>query len=134
MIAAWSDEALWAKWQRLRTVRGAVTAAIEPLRRDKYIGSSLEAEVTITCYDPADVALLGSVDFAEVAIVAAACPVAGDPRAGEEMGEVAATSIADVAVEPVKTEFEKCGRCWRHLPEVSEDGALCARCEDVVGG
>ncbi|WP_394658633.1 zinc finger domain-containing protein, partial [uncultured Novosphingobium sp.] len=23
-------------------------------------------------------------------------------------------------------------RCWRHLPEVQDDGALCARCEDVV--
>ncbi|MDB5716957.1 MAG: isoleucyl-tRNA synthetase, partial [Sphingomonas bacterium] len=41
--SAWADEALWVKWQRLRTIRGAVTAAIEPLRRDKYIGSSLEA-------------------------------------------------------------------------------------------
>ncbi|MDB5689899.1 MAG: Isoleucyl-tRNA synthetase [Sphingomonas bacterium] len=131
---AWSDEALWAKWQRLRTVRGAVTAAIEPLRRDKYIGSSLETEVTLTCYDPADMALLDSVDFAEVAIVAAACPVAGDPQARAELGEVSAISIADVAVEPIKTSFEKCGRCWRHLPEVTEEGALCARCEDVVRG
>jgi len=29
--------------------------------------------------------------------------------------------------------MHKCGRCWRHLPEVSDDGALCDRCEDVVG-
>jgi isoleucyl-tRNA synthetase len=131
---AWSDEALWAKWQRLRTVRGAVTAAIEPLRREKYIGSSLETEVTITCYDPADVALLGSVDFAEIAIVAAACPVAGDVAAGAELGEVSAVSTADIAIEPMKTSFEKCGRCWRHLPEVTEEDALCARCEEVVRG
>jgi isoleucyl-tRNA synthetase len=131
---AWSDEALWAKWQRLRTVRGAVTAAIEPLRRDKYIGSSLETEVTITCYDPTDISLLDSVDFAEVAIVAAACPVAGDPQARAELGDVSALSTADIAIEPLKTSFEKCGRCWRHLPEVSEEGALCARCEDVVRG
>ena len=26
----------------------------------------------------------------------------------------------------------KCGRCWRLLPEVSEDGALCGRCEDIL--
>ena len=37
----------------------------------------------------------------------------------------------DVAV--TRTSHHKCGRCWRHLPEVAEDGALCARCEDVVG-
>ena len=31
-----------------------------------------------------------------------------------------------------RTSDEKCGRCWRLLPEVPEDGALCARCEEVV--
>ena len=30
--------------------------------------------------------------------------------------------------------FSKCGRCWRLLPEVAEDGGLCARCEGVVNG
>ena len=131
---AWADEALWVKWQRLRTIRSATTAAIEPLRRDKYIGSSLEAEVTIACYDPADMRLLESVDFAEMAIVAKACTVAGGRDAAAELGEVAVLGTADVAVEPLKTEYEKCGRCWRHLPEVTEDGALCARCEGVVHG
>ena len=34
-------------WQRLRELRTQVTEAIEPLRRDKVLGSSLEAEVTV---------------------------------------------------------------------------------------
>ena len=34
----------------------------------------------------------------------------------------------------VKTANHKCGRCWRHLPEVREDGGLCDRCEAVVNG
>jgi isoleucyl-tRNA synthetase len=34
----------------------------------------------------------------------------------------------------VKTTNQKCGRCWRHLPEVEKDGDLCARCGDVVNG
>ena len=33
-----------------------------------------------------------------------------------------------------KTDLNKCGRCWRHLPEVTEDGDLCDRCEGVVDG
>ncbi|MGE0775310.1 MAG: zinc finger domain-containing protein [Sphingomonadaceae bacterium] len=33
-----------------------------------------------------------------------------------------------------RTDDLKCGRCWRHLPEVKEDGALCARCDEVVHG
>jgi isoleucyl-tRNA synthetase len=132
--AAWADEELWVKWQRLRTIRGQVTAAIEPLRREKFIGSSLEAEVTIACYDPADRAALDSVDFAEVAIVASVCPIEGSADAAQELGEVSALSTADIAVEPLKTSYEKCGRCWRHLPEVETEGALCDRCEEVVHG
>ena len=37
-----------------------------------------------------------------------------------------------IAIEP--TTHHKCGRCWRHLPEVTEDGALCSRCDHVVAG
>jgi isoleucyl-tRNA synthetase len=104
--AAWRDEALGAKWERLRTLRGQVTEAIEPLRREKVIGSSLEAEVTVP--EPSDV------DLEELFIVAKVSP-----------GETIAVN---------RTSYSKCGRCWRHLPEVSADGGLCARCAEVVGG
>jgi isoleucyl-tRNA synthetase len=105
--ASWADEALGAKWQGVRATREAVTEAIEPLRREKIVRSSLEAEVTVP-----DLHGLSSDDFAEIAIVASIG--AGDA----------------VAVE--RTEKSKCGRCWRHLPEVTEDGDLCNRCETVV--
>jgi len=38
------------------------------------------------------------------------------------------------ALEVTRTDHHKCGRCWRHLPEVTEDGALCSRCDQVVSG
>jgi isoleucyl-tRNA synthetase len=37
------------------------------------------------------------------------------------------------AVIVAKTQHHKCGRCWRHLPDVADDGALCTRCDAVVG-
>ena len=40
-------EADAANWAELRELRTQVTEAIEPLRRDKVLGSSLEAEVTV---------------------------------------------------------------------------------------
>ncbi|HET9336866.1 MAG TPA: class I tRNA ligase family protein, partial [Sphingomicrobium sp.] len=101
------DEALVAKWTALRSLRETVTEAIEPLRREKVIGSSLEAEVTVP--SDADPALL-----AELFIVSSV-------RRGEELSVT-------------KTDKHKCGRCWRLLPEVVEDGDLCARCEGVVNG
>jgi len=96
------------KWDRLRTLRSEVTETIEPLRRDKVIGSSLEAEVTI----PEMIA--SPEELAELFITSTVRP--GD------------------ALTVEKTSNHKCGRCWRHLPEVPEDGALCARCDEVVNG
>jgi isoleucyl-tRNA synthetase len=99
----WDDD----RWTTLRALRTQVTEAIEPLRREKVIGSSLEAEVTVPATD-------ASIDLAELFIVSSV-------TAGETL-----------AVR--KTDKQKCGRCWRHLPEVEEDGDLCNRCDAVVNG
>ncbi|HET6523426.1 isoleucine--tRNA ligase [Sphingopyxis sp.] len=104
--AAWNDAALTAKWAGVRTQREAVTEAIEPYRREKTIRSSLEAEVTIP--DPA----LDPAALEEAFIVSVA-------RAGNEL-------------TVTRTENHKCGRCWRHLPEVETDGSLCNRCDTVL--
>ena len=45
---SWHNSALAGKWFAVRNVREAVLAAIEPLRADKTIGSSLEAHPVIT--------------------------------------------------------------------------------------
>jgi isoleucyl-tRNA synthetase len=101
-----------ARWAELRALREKVTEAIEPLRREKIVGSSLAAEVTV----PESAPEAERTEFlAELFITATVSRGQGD----------------DVAV--AATEMNKCGRCWRHLPEVQDDGALCARCDDVVG-
>ncbi len=43
-------------------------------------------------------------------------------------------SIEGEEIVVTRTDNHKCGRCWRLLPEVAEDGDLCARCDDVVTG
>jgi isoleucyl-tRNA synthetase len=43
------------------------------------------------------------------------------------------TSVTEgPAVIVHRTDYQKCDRCWRHLPEVTADVGLCARCEEVV--
>ncbi|MEE4339086.1 isoleucine--tRNA ligase [Erythrobacter sp.] len=100
------------KWERLRALRERVTEAIEPLRREKTIRSSNEAAVTV----PASAVPEGVSDeqLAELFISATVTRGQGD--------EVSVTRSSD----------NKCGRCWRLLPDVPEDGALCGRCESVV--
>ncbi|EIZ77629.1 isoleucyl-tRNA synthetase [Novosphingobium sp. Rr 2-17] len=99
-------------WGALRELRQKVTEAIEPLRREKTVRSSLEADVVVT----ADQLPTGfsDGDLAELFITATVTRGQGD----------------GVSVSP--SDKHKCGRCWRHLPDVSEDGDLCGRCEGVV--
>ena len=100
------DSPISTEWADVRRLREQVTEAIEPLRREKRVRSSLEAEVTVPEL-PLDEAAL-----AELFIVAKVTK--GD------------------AVSVTPTDYQKCGRCWRHLPEVTADGALCDRCDEVV--
>jgi len=102
-----------AKWEQLRALRERVNEAIEPLRREKVIRSSNEATVTV----PASAVPEGvtDVELAELFIT----------------GTVTRGDTDEVTV--TKSTDHKCGRCWRLLPDVAEDGALCGRCAGVVG-
>jgi isoleucyl-tRNA synthetase len=129
--------------------RSVVSGMVEVQRREKLIGSSLEAVVNL--YFPEDCGhsinlkqdydWLREYDVAELFIVSELNirPISefsgewnegyDDKGAPFDIGEQG--SIAGGAT---KTTHHKCGRCWRHLPEVSEDGTLCNRCAEVVNG
>jgi isoleucyl-tRNA synthetase len=102
------DDEIVGKWEALRALRAQVLEAIEPLRREKVLGSGLEAEVAVPVGVP-------EADLAELFITATVTQGQGD------------------TVSVSRTDLHKCGRCWRHLPEVETDGELCDRCDDVVG-
>jgi isoleucyl-tRNA synthetase len=121
------------KWTTLRSLRAEVSEQIEPLRRNKIIGSSLEAQVILekdgSGEDAAFAELIASVDFAEIAIVSSVeISEFAKPLHKIEGSEAPTTYIV------TKTTNHKCGRCWRHLPEVTEDGSLCNRCDTVLNG
>jgi isoleucyl-tRNA synthetase len=123
--AGWLDVDLAQRWSRLREIRAFVNEHIEPMRREKTIGSSLEAVPTITA-GQVDFDLLKSVrnDLPELWITSGA-EVQSDPLISE--------GVTAPVIFVLKTAQHKCGRCWRHLPEVVEDGDLCNRCTEVVG-
>jgi isoleucyl-tRNA synthetase len=110
------DEALLAKWNRIREIRDVVNKSIEALREQGKIGSSLQANVTIGL--PAgDLALLNSLgeDLKFVLITSSA--------------EVLAADALDVNVIP--SGDTKCERCWHWRADVGTDAAhatLCGRC------
>ena len=99
---------LGERWQVMRDHRKLISEMVEPLRREKHIGSSLEAKVVFP----------------------------GGGNIAEELAELAIVSEVIDGEDPsvTRTTHHKCGRCWRHLPDVAEDGALCSRCDQVVAG
>ena len=117
-----SEEALLKKWQAVREVREAVTAAIEPLRADKSVGSSLQAEVAITAPD----ALAGYLKA-----------LGEELRFALLVSEVSVAKGDELAVAAKVSGGEKCERCWHYTDDVGSVAAhptLCARCAENVDG
>ena len=116
------DDALLAKWTRIREIRDAVNKDIETLRADGKVGSSLQAEVTLEVADE-DFALLSSL--------------------GDDVKFVFITSaITLVASSAYKTSVyaslnTKCERCWHYVEDIGSDPehpTICGRCISNLRG
>jgi len=113
----WKDDQLAAHWRTIRTVRRVVTGALEIERREKRIGSSLEAAPAIYIADADLFDQVKTVDWAEVAIASQASVHQGDaPEGAFHLDDV-----HGVGVVPGKADGEKCARSWKILPEVGSD-------------
>jgi isoleucyl-tRNA synthetase len=110
--AHWRDDALARKWAEIREHRSGVTAAIEAMRREKVVGSSLQ---TVALISPAARELLDDLEaWADICITSSAEP---------HMHNASAVALG-----------KKCERCWRVLPEVgsARHAGLCLRCDAAV--
>ena len=115
-----TDEALNAKWTRIREIREAVNKEIEVLRVAGQVGASLQAAVTITA-NAQDLALLQSLgnDLRFVFISSTVTLLAGE----------------GLAVQVRAAQAGKCERCWHYVEEADMapgvDAAhptICGRC------
>ncbi|MBA70933.1 MAG: isoleucine--tRNA ligase [Rhizobiales bacterium] len=115
--AEWFDEALTAKWRKVRTVRRVVTGALEVERREKRIGSSLEAAPIVYVDDPELVAAVEGTDFSEVCITSGIIIEQGAGPADAFRID----DVARVAVVPAEAKGRKCARSWRVTDDVGSD-------------
>ncbi|MCL2484842.1 MAG: isoleucine--tRNA ligase [Endomicrobia bacterium] len=105
------------KWEKILEARGQALLGYEKLRQEKSIGSNLEAALKIkysekyaeVFKDKNLIALaLGSWDLT--------------------LEQVAEDDI--ISVEALKSEYEKCERCWRHIFGIKN--GLCPRCAEAL--
>lgn len=101
--------------ERLGAWRELGLGALEKARQQKVIGNSLEARLTIHAPDDDRAFLASHLDVLQEMTMTAQIDL--------EPGSVAA--------EVVRTEYQKCGRCWRFVPALTVD-AVCPRCAAVL--
>ncbi len=123
------DEEVTARWDSLVTVREQVLAEIEPLRKNKQIGSSLQARVIVSAA-PKELPLLErySRQLPMLFIVSDV-----DVRPAPPDVETHAEAKPRITIE--RAGGVKCERCWRYVPSVSNDPAwagLCERCQGAL--
>jgi isoleucyl-tRNA synthetase len=117
-----ADAGLSERWAQIIRIRDEVNAAIEARRKEKVIGNSLAAKVTIHAAG-ADADLLERYrdDLASVFIVS------GVNLVREAAGEV--------RVDVSRADGVRCERCWRYVAGVSSDPGhvgVCERCEEAL--
>ncbi|AKL97543.1 isoleucine--tRNA ligase [Endomicrobium proavitum] len=105
------------KWENILFVRQEISAANELLRKNKEIGSNLEAALKIKY----------GVKYANVFENKALLNLA---LGSWDISYEALKEQDLLEVKSSKSQYLKCARCWRHIENVKED--LCPRCAQVV--
>lgn len=113
----WLNDDLANKWTLIRAVRRVVTGALEIERREKRIGSSLEAAPKVFITDERYLTALAGEDLAEIAITSAI--EIGNADAPPEAFTL--DDVPGVAVLPALAQGRRCARSWKVLPEVGSD-------------
>jgi isoleucyl-tRNA synthetase len=129
---AYQDPALAERWEDIRNVRRIATRALEVARKEKRIGHSLDASLTLGM---------------NAELMDRLRPFQNELRSIFIVSSVRTTSIEalehgfeseeleGLKIEVTPSRDRKCERCWVHDPTVGDDRAhssLCARCLDAL--
>ena len=121
----WKRPDLDSKWEVYKEIRKSINGAIEIERKNKKIGSSLEASIDL---------YLGDSDFKEIdqdllkniSIVSELKILEESPTDKCFISE----TNKNIGVIVSQTNGEKCERCWKYFPSLSNE--ICERCSKVI--
>lgn len=124
----WNNPQLEEDFAKILKTREVVTRAIEPLRADKKIGSSLEVGVYVKSGD-ADVLKANAKELADIFITSQAYVSDSAPE-----GVLNEYTENGITVWVVNAEGEKCERCWKYrkLGEHAGHETICSDCYCAV--
>ena len=122
--AEWNNPKLEEDFAKILKAREVVTRAIEPLRADKKVGSSLEVAVYVSVKDNA-VLKADEDELCNIFITSQAYVTDEKPS-----GVLNEYKEDDYTVWVTKAEGEKCARCWKYR-KLNSDG-ICEECIEAI--
>lgn len=120
----WNNDKLEEDFGKILKVREIVTRAIEPLRADKKVGSSLEVAVYVKT-DDSEILKANEDELCNIFITSQAYVT--DEKPSDVLNEY---TEAECTVWVVKAEGEKCERCWK-FRKLNSDG-ICDECAKAI--
>jgi isoleucyl-tRNA synthetase len=122
------DPELAARWETVLAVRKEITKALEMARRDKKIGHSLDAAVTLGLSPERLKALGDQAELLRTLAIVSSLEIVGADSVGDG---ISSDTLEGVRIKVVASAATKCERCWVHDRTVGQDEnqpALCTRC------
>jgi isoleucyl-tRNA synthetase len=123
------NDQLEEKWNRLLAIRNEILKALERTRKDKFIGSSLEAGIKIYAEGESKSFIQENVELLKASTIVSYLEVVNDALKGNNVFESA--DILGLVIEVQKAPGKKCERCWTYRTYVGidpENPTLCDRC------
>ena len=120
----WNNDTLEEDFTKILKSREVVSRAIEPLRADKKVGSSLEVAVYVKADDDS-VLKNNESDLADIYIVSQA--YLSQEKPSDVLNEY---SEEGYTVWVTKAQGEKCVRCWKYR-NLNEEG-ICLDCLEAI--
>ncbi|MGB3190226.1 MAG: isoleucine--tRNA ligase [Limnoraphis sp.] len=144
----WKQPELAKFWQKLREIRAEVNQVMEKARKEKMIGSSLEAKVLLYVADEklreqldemnpptAELKQYNGIDQLRYLFICSQVELLETPN--KLKGLEYSNESEDLGIGIVKADGEKCDRCWNysvHVGESTEDPTICERCVAALAG
>ena len=122
----YEDNQLNEKWNLIKNIRKVATGAIEKIREEKIIRSSLEAHLDIYI-SKESFEKVNKVMFDEIAITSSfKLHILNENNQGFSIDD-----IENVKVQASKVSGQKCQRCWKYEKELVKN-EICNRCNDAI--
>ena len=134
-----SDKEVVERWTQLIALRDAVNGQLEKLRKNKVVGTSLEAEVTLTAEGELGEILETYQEELPALFITSAVSVKKTSSIQNPTSQTSTyhDETGSAQIEVNRIDGTKCPRCWRWVlpPQASLDSSeeqICTRCMDAL--